>query len=94
MASVVKIKRSSVQGKAPNNSILETGELAFNLRDQKLFSSNGTVVFEVGSNVSSIDTSSIHFSNTGIISSNADLTILGCSMAIDARVAVCSVVSF
>ena len=53
MASVVKIKRSSVQGKAPTTSNLETGELALNLRDQKLFSSNGSVVFEIGSNTTS-----------------------------------------
>ena len=76
MASIVKIKRSSVQGKAPTTGNLETGELALNLRDQKLFSSNGTVVFEVGSNVHSIHTGQVHFSNTGIISSNSDLTIL------------------
>lgn len=76
MASVVKIKRSSIQGKAPSVGNLETGELALNLRDQKLFSSNGTAIFEVGSNVSSIDTGRIHFSNTAIISSNTDLTIL------------------
>ena len=53
MASVVKIKRSSVQGKAPTTGNLETGELALNLRDQKLFSSNGSVVFEIGSNTTS-----------------------------------------
>jgi hypothetical protein len=51
MASIVKIKRSSVQGKAPTTGNLETGELALNLSDQKLFSSNGSVVFEIGSNL-------------------------------------------
>ena len=54
MASVVKIKRSSVQGKAPTTSDLETGEIALNLRDKKLFSSDGSAVFEVGSNVHSL----------------------------------------
>jgi len=54
MASVVKIKRSSVQGKAPTTSNLETGELALNLRDSKLFSSNGSAIFEVGSNLHSL----------------------------------------
>ena len=54
MASIVKIKRSSVQGKAPTTSDLETGEIALNLRDKKLFSSDGSAVFEVGSNVHSI----------------------------------------
>ena len=51
MASIVKIKRSSVQGKAPTTGNLETGELALNLRDQKLFSSDGSSVFEVGANL-------------------------------------------
>jgi hypothetical protein len=51
MASVLKIKRSSVQGKTPTTGNLETGELALNLRDHKLFSSDGTSVFEVGANV-------------------------------------------
>ena len=54
MASVVKIKRSSVQGKAPTTSDLEQGEIALNTRDKKLFSSDGSSVFEVGSNVHSI----------------------------------------
>ena len=76
MASIVKIKRSSIQGKAPTTGNLETGELALNLRDQKLFSSNGTSIFEVGSNVESLHTGQVHFSNTAIISSNTDLTIL------------------
>ena len=50
MASIVKIKRSSIQGKAPTTSDITTGEIALNLRDQKLFSSNGSVVFEIGAN--------------------------------------------
>jgi hypothetical protein len=76
MASVVKIKRSSIQGRTPTTSNLDTGELAINLRDQKLFSSNGSTVFEVGSNLQSLSVGSVHFSNTGIISSNNNLTIL------------------
>jgi hypothetical protein len=76
MASVVKIKRSSIQGKAPSLSSLQVGELALNVRDGKLFSANSTTVFEVGSNVSTVSTSSLHFPNTGIISSNSDLTVL------------------
>lgn len=55
MASVVKIKRSSVTGKSPNTSNITTGELALNLRDGKLFSSNGTNVFEVGANLASLN---------------------------------------
>jgi len=54
MASIVKIKRSSVQGKAPTISDIQSGELALNTRDGKLFSSDGSSVFEVGSNLSSL----------------------------------------
>lgn len=64
MASVVKIKRSSVQGKAPTTSNLETGELALNLRDQKLFSSNGSVVFEIGANNASSHIGTLTVGNT------------------------------
>jgi len=54
MASVVKIKRSSVQGKAPTTSDIQTGELALNTRDGKLFSTDGSSVFEVGANLHSL----------------------------------------
>lgn len=54
MASVVKIKRSSVQGKAPTASDITAGEIALNTRDGKLFSSDGTAVFEVGANLHSL----------------------------------------
>lgn len=55
MASIVKIKRSSVQGKSPTTSNIETGELALNVRDGKLFSTDGTSVFEVGANLHSLN---------------------------------------
>ena len=54
MASVLKIKRSSVQGKAPTTSDITTGEIALNTRDGKLFSSDGSSVFEVGANLHSL----------------------------------------
>lgn len=76
MASVVKIKRSSIQGKAPSLSSLQVGELALNIRDGKLFSANSSTVFEIGANVEQVSTGRVHFSNTGIISSNNNLTIL------------------
>ena len=52
MASIVKIKRSSISGKAPNTSQLELGELALNTADGKLYSSSGSNVFEIGANTS------------------------------------------
>ena len=45
MASVIKIKRSSVPSKVPTTSDIATGELAINTKDRKIYSSNGTVVF-------------------------------------------------
>jgi len=48
MASTIKIKRSSVAGKRPTTSDIATGELALNTTDQKIYSSNGSVVFELG----------------------------------------------
>lgn len=46
----IQIKRSSVPGKTPNTSTLAIGELALNLSDQVLYSSNGTGVFSIGLN--------------------------------------------
>ena len=65
MASVVKIKRSAIAGKRPTTSNIETGELALNLSDGRLFSSNGTSVFEVGANVHSlhVGTGDVSFGN-------------------------------
>ena len=48
MASTIKIKRSNVAGKQPNTSTLSVGELAINYKDKKLYSSNGTAIFEIG----------------------------------------------
>ena len=62
MASVVKIKRSSVQGKAPTISDLQAGELALNTRDGKLFSSDGSNIFEIGANVNSLSVGTGGFS--------------------------------
>ena len=45
MASVIKIKRSSVPNKVPTTSDIATGELAINTKDRKIYSSNGTTVF-------------------------------------------------
>lgn len=47
MASIIKLKRSTTPGGVPANSALAEGELAINIVDKKLFSSNGTSVFPV-----------------------------------------------
>ena len=60
MATKFQIKRTSVSGRTPNTtnsgntSYIAAGELALNLTDEKMFSSNGTVSFEVGANLSNI----------------------------------------
>ena len=64
MASIVKIKRSSVQGKRPTTSDLQAGELALNTRDGKLFSSDGSSVFEVGANTTSINVGTLTIGNS------------------------------
>jgi hypothetical protein len=45
MASIIKLKRSLTPGSVPGS--LEAGELAINIPDKKLFSSNGSSVFNV-----------------------------------------------
>ena len=64
MASIVKIKRSSVQGKAPQVADLQSGELALNTRDGKLFSSDGSSIFEIGANTSSATINILTIGNT------------------------------
>ena len=57
MANKFQVKRTTVTGRTPNTTssgnthFIDTGELALNLTDGKMFSSNGTVSFEVGANL-------------------------------------------
>lgn len=64
MASVLKVKRSSVQGKAPSTNDLQSGELALNTRDGKLFSSDGSSVFEIGANNTNASIGTLTVGNT------------------------------
>lgn len=48
--NTIKIKRTSVAGRVPNTAGLTAGELAVNMTDRILYSSNGTFVFEIGAN--------------------------------------------
>lgn len=60
MATKFQIKRTSVSGRTPNTTnsanagFIAAGELAVNLTDEKLYSSNGTVAFEVGANLTNL----------------------------------------
>jgi hypothetical protein len=59
MANKFQVKRTTVSGRTPNTTssgnsrFIDTGELALNLPDGKLFSSNGSVYFEIGANLAS-----------------------------------------
>lgn len=64
MASTLKIKRSSVQGKAPTTSNLTTGELALNIRDGKIFTSDGTNIVELGANANFASFGTLTVGNT------------------------------
>ena len=84
MASTIKIKRSSVAAKRPTTSDISTGELELNTKDQKLFSSNGTSVFELASasalantNASiATQTSRITLVNTNLLATNTAIRAL------------------
>ena len=65
MASKIKVKRSSVLGKAPGTSDIEVGEIAINTRDSKMFSRDTSLgVFEIGANVSSSTIGTLKVGNT------------------------------
>lgn len=73
MATKFQIKRTSVSGRTPNTadpantSYISAGELALNLTDKKLYSSNGTVAFEVGANLTDINISNLAtFGNSSV----------------------------
>lgn len=73
--NVVQLKRTAVPGKVPNTSILQTGELALNLADKTLFSSDGTTVFEIGANTTNQSVTGTLTANN-ISSSNVSTEIL------------------
>ncbi len=60
MPNKIQIKRTTTSGLLPNvsnssnTSYIAAGELAINLTDRKLLSSNGSATFEVGANLASI----------------------------------------
>lgn len=72
-----QIKRTTVSSRTPNTTnsgnshFIDTGELALNLTDGKMFSSNGSVYFEIGSNLENIAiTSNATFGSSGKIIAN------------------------
>ena len=60
MATVIKVKRSSISGKKPSTSDLDFGELALNVADKRLYTKNNTTVLEIGSNPSTLSVNSAY----------------------------------
>ena len=60
MATVIKVKRSSISGKKPATSDLDFGELALNVADKRLYTKNNTTVLEIGSNPSTLSVNSAY----------------------------------
>lgn len=56
--NLIQIKRTSVSGRAANTSTLtNAGELALNMTDGIMYSTNGSVVFEIGANNTTVNIS-------------------------------------
>ena len=82
MASTIKVKRSAVSGNAPNTSNIDTGELALNTADGILYSSDGSSVFEIGANLTSLAVSG-QVSLTSNISANGSIGSAGQALLTD-----------
>lgn len=56
--NVIKIRRTSVPGRAANtDTLVNPGELALNMADGIMYSTNGSVVFEIGANNTNVNVS-------------------------------------
>lgn len=75
--TTIQLKRSSVAGKQPNTSTLSIGELAINITDKKLYSSDGTNIFEPAANVSTINITGGLIANGSLGSNNQVLLTNG-----------------
>lgn len=54
--NVIKIKRTAIAGRAANTTTLSNpGELALNMTDGIMYSTNGSVIFEVGANNTNVN---------------------------------------
>lgn len=65
MATKFQHKRTSVSGRTPNTSdpantsYIAAGEFAVNLTDERVYSSNGTIAFEVGANLTNLSVTTV-----------------------------------
>jgi hypothetical protein len=76
MANTIKIKQSSEANKVPAAGDLLQGELAINTVDEKLYSSNGTSVFELSGGSDALATSST-VGTASFSSANFDVSATG-----------------
>ena len=97
MASIIRLKRSSVAAKVPTTAQLDLGELAVNTRDGKLFlkrADGSEEIVEVGARWGAFtahavgNTLTFRYNGTDILALDAsgNLTVLG-----DAHNVICSV---
>lgn len=70
MATRLQIKRSTISGITPTTGDIVIGELAINLTDRKLFTSNGTSVYELGSNLTNLSVTG-NTTLTGVIANGS-----------------------
>ena len=74
MSTKLQIKRTTITTRTPNttnsgnSAYIAAGELALNLTDKKMFSSNGTTSFEVGANLTSLWVSNVNITGSLLIS--------------------------
>jgi hypothetical protein len=75
--TVFQVRRNSTSGVKPTTASIQPGELALNLPDGILYSTNGSAVFQIGANLSTISvTGNVTFSNT-IITANGSTGTAG-----------------
>jgi hypothetical protein len=74
MASTIKIKRSSTPGSIPSG--LSAGELAVNIPDKRLYSSDGATTFRVGDKELANTNARINLVNTNLTGTNTALRTL------------------
>jgi len=73
--TVFKLRRSSVAGKVPTTSDIAIGEQALNLTDRILYSSDGTNIWQIGANNTTVNvTNSITVATNSITNSSGIFT--------------------
>lgn len=79
--NIFQHKRSTVSGVVPTTGDLSAGELGINLADKKLFTANSSVVFELGSNLTSVYVGN----TTSALTVNSTLVTIPTTIALSAN---------